>query len=61
MENKALEALLTVGRFLIMFSIYVGFLCIMNSSLKVDEHERDTSAIGLPTAMSGNRDDDIIE
>ena len=44
-ENKALEALLTVGRVLIMFCIYVGFLCVMNSSLKVVSRLNETRMV----------------
>ena len=41
-ENKALDAILSVGRYLIMFCIYVGFSCF-NDSQRQDT--KDAGAI----------------
>ena len=41
-ENKALDAILSVGRYLIMFCIYVGFSCFNDSQR---QETKDAGAI----------------
>ena len=34
-ENKVLDSILTVGRYIVMFCIYVGFICVIYSIVTI--------------------------